>query len=204
MYWSAVLQYSLSMILPGNVTVLAVCRYHKILIEHRNFSTSLTKENKKAERDYVPHTQIPAFQSILHLWHPDSHGKEDNGREYICALYRMKRGTRLQPASTQPSSQAGPCCVTFHFLKGAVLLFEPWEHHTNLFPHKHFTLEINKIKINSISSNKSWGFFQGFKKRPDLEARNQECQAQPVAHKQLEGVLGSSRVSLILFRIGTV
>lgn len=43
------------------------------------------------------------------------------------------------------------------------------------------------------------------KKRPDFAAGKQECQARPAARKQLEGVLGSSRVSLILlFRNGTV
>jgi len=41
-------------------------------------------------------------------------------------------------------------------------------------------------------------FLQVSKKRPDFAGGKQECQAQPVARKQLEGVLGSSRLSLIL------
>lgn len=36
----------------------------------------------------------------------------------MCSVQDELRA-RLQPSSTQLSSQAGPCCATFHFLRGA-------------------------------------------------------------------------------------
>lgn len=59
-------------------------------------------------------------------------------------------------AAAQLSSQAGPRCVAFHVLEAAQSVTGAARTpHELLFPHNRLNWEIDKIKINSISSNKN-------------------------------------------------